>query len=124
MSNIINLAGNDNRVTFNFGEFSLDFNPTDEKSEAISNKASDLKTKADQIKEDGENVWETRKTIKGLLDEFFGIMFDGDAPVKIFEACGQNTLSYLKVFMQIAETIQKEQQKQLNDENFKKYLAE
>ena len=51
-------------------------------------------------------------------------MFDADAPQKIYESAGENTISYLKIFLQISGAVQDEQEAKLNDETFKKYLAE
>ncbi|HFU3713956.1 TPA: hypothetical protein ACGPDC_001306 [Streptococcus suis] len=122
MANTFNLLGNDDSITFNIGDFTLTFTQTDAKSKAVSEKAVELKDKADTIKEGDE--WENRESIKGLLDDFFSTMFDADAPVKIYQAAGENTWSYLKVFLQIAEAIMETKKKQENDETFKKYLAE
>ncbi|HFI0449114.1 TPA: hypothetical protein ACGOY6_001344 [Streptococcus suis] len=122
MSNIINLVGNNNRLVFDLGEHQLVFIPTDERSKAVTEKANDLKKRSENINEDDE--WVARKAIKELIDEIFTTMFDEDAPRKIYQAAGENTWSYLKIFMKISETVKQEQQKQLNDEEFKKYLAE
>ncbi|MCB2905692.1 hypothetical protein [Streptococcus suis] len=122
MANTFNLLGNDDSITFNLGDFTLTFIPTDAKSKAVSEKAVELKDKADTIKEGDE--WENRESIKGLLDDFFSTMFDADAPGKIYKAAGENTWSYLKVFLQMAEAIMETKKKQENDETFKKYLAE
>ncbi|HEL2144183.1 TPA: hypothetical protein ACJ51Q_001388 [Streptococcus suis] len=122
MANTFNLLGNDDSITFNLGDFTLTFTPTDAKSKAVSEKAVELKDKADTIKEGDE--WENRESIKGLLDDFFSTMFDADAPGKIYKAAGENTWSYLKVFLQMAEAIMETKKKQENDETFKKYLAE
>ncbi|HEM3496818.1 hypothetical protein NKE60_09620 [Streptococcus suis] len=122
MANTFNLLGNDDSITFNIGDFTLTFVPTDAKSKAVSEKAVELKDKADTIKEGDE--WENRESIKGLLDDFFSTMFDADAPGKIYKAAGENTWSYLKVFLQMAEAIMETKKKQENDETFKKYLAE
>lgn len=123
MSKIYNLTGADEAVTFNIGDLTLSFNPSDEKSKAISKKAQELKDKAATISEDSDE-WAIREEIKGLLDDFLATLFDDEAPNNIYDVVGQNTWSYLKVFLQIAEVIQHEQQEKLNDENFKKYLAE
>ncbi|WP_449454612.1 hypothetical protein [Streptococcus suis] len=122
MANTFNLLGNDDSITFNIGDFTLTFVPTDAKSKAVSEKAVELKDKTDTIKEGDE--WENRESIKGLLDDFFSTMFDADAPGKIYKAAGENTWSYLKVFLQMAEAIMETKKKQENDETFKKYLAE
>ncbi|HEM4630554.1 TPA: hypothetical protein U1Z87_001466 [Streptococcus suis] len=122
MANTFNLLGNDDSITFNIGDFTLTFVPTDAKSKAVSEKAVELKDKADTIKEGNE--WENRESIKGLLDDFFSTMFDADAPGKIYQAAGENTWNYLKVFLQMAEVIMETKKKQENDETFKKYLAE
>lgn len=123
MSKIYNLTGADEAVTFNIGDLTLSFNPSDEKSKAISKKAQELKNKAATISEDSDE-WAIREEIKGLLDDFLATLFDDEAPNNIYDVVGRNTWSYLKVFLQIAEVIQQEQQEKLNDENFKKYLAE
>lgn len=122
MANTFNLLGNDDSITFNIGDFTLTFTQTDAKSKAVSEKAVELKDKADTIKEGDE--WENRESIKSLLDDFFSTMFDADAPGKIYQATGENTWSYLKVFLQMAEAIMETKKKQENDETFKKYLAE
>ena len=51
-------------------------------------------------------------------------MFGEEAPQKIYQSAGENTISYLKIFLQISQAIETEQEKKANDENFKKYLAE
>ncbi|HEM2534172.1 hypothetical protein RJW49_03785 [Streptococcus suis] len=122
MANTFNLLGNDDSITFNIGDFTLTFVPTDAKSKTVSEKAVELKDKADNIKEGDE--WENREIIKDLLDDFFSTMFDADAPGKIYQAAGENTWSYLKVFLQMIEAIMETKKKQENDETFKKYLAE
>ncbi|AFU88673.1 TPA: hypothetical protein U1B14_001572 [Streptococcus suis] len=122
MANTFNLLGNDESIIFNIGELSLKFVPTDAKSQEVSEKAIELQTKADNIKEGDE--WENRKNIKELLDEYFSTMFDADAPAKIYQEASENTWAYLKVFLQISEAIMETKKKQENDETFKKYLAE
>lgn len=122
MSKIYNLVGSDETITFNIGDYSLEFHSSDEKSKAVSDKAIELKEKAEKISD--ENEWEARKEIKNLLDEFFAVLFDEEAPQKIYQSAGENTISYLKIFSQISQAIETEQDKKANDENFKKYLAE
>ena len=122
MSKIYNLVGSDEVITFNIGDYSLEFHSSDENSKAVSDKAIELKEKAENISD--ENEWEARKEIKNLLDEFFAVMFDEEAPQKIYRSAGENTISYLKIFLQISQAIETEQEKKANDENFKKYLAE
>lgn len=122
MANTFNLNTNDNLITFNLGDFSLDFNPSDEKSKAIFDKANEVKVAAEKLTDGDE--WENRKAIKELLDDFLATFFDNDAPEKVYTAAGQNTWNYLKVFFQISEAILEVRQKQENDETFKKYLAE
>ncbi|HEM3698090.1 TPA: hypothetical protein U1C85_001155 [Streptococcus suis] len=122
MANTFNLLGNDESIIFNIGELSLKFVPTDAKSQEVSEKAIELQTKADNIKEGDE--WENRKNIKELLDEYFSTMFDADAPAKIYQEASENTWAYLKVFLQISEAIMETKKKQENDETFKKYLVE
>ncbi|GGE26273.1 hypothetical protein [Streptococcus himalayensis] len=122
MANIFNLNGNDDVMIFNLGDLRLEFQPTDEKSKELSDKALELKEKADNVTEGDE--WENRRTIKELLDDFFGVMFDTDVTEKIYDAAGKNTWSYLKIFLQIADAVIDVKRKQENDETFKKYLAE
>lgn len=122
MANVFNLNSNDDVIVFNLGGLTLEFHPTDEKSKELSDKALELKEKAESVTEGDE--WENRRTIKELLDDFFGVMFDASTPEKIYDAAGKNTWSYLKVFLQIADAVMATKQKQENDETFKKYLAE
>ena len=98
-------------LSFDFGEFSLDYRTTDKKDAQIQDVVN-------------MNDKEGRKALKPMVDEFFVAMFDEDAPQKIYEVAGENTWNYLNVFLQVSATIQKEWKKKLNDENFKKYLAE
>lgn len=113
-------------LSFDFGEFSLDYRATDAKDAEIQNKAVELEEKVDAYQTDADklNDQEGRKALKPLVDEFFASMFDEDAPQKIYDAAGQNTWNYLNGFLQVSARIQKEWKKKLNDENFKKYLAE
>ena len=110
-------------TTFNIGDVTLEFKATDEKSEMLEKKSAELKSKAEQIDESGTE-WELRKELKDLLDEFFTAAFDGEAPQKLYDACGQNTISYLKLFLQIANALREVNEERQNDEAFKKYLAE
>lgn len=110
-------------TTFNIGDVILEFQPTDEKSEMLEKKSAELKAKAEQIDESGTE-WELRKELKDLLDEFFTAAFDADTPQKLYDACGQNTISYLKLFLQIADALREVNEERQNDEAFKKYLAE
>lgn len=110
-------------TTFNIGDVTLEFKATDEKSEMLEKKSAELKSKAEQIDESGTE-WELRKELKDLLDEFFTAAFDGEAPQKLYDACGQNTISYLKLFLQIADALREVNEERQNDEAFKKYLAE
>ena len=110
-------------TTFNIGDVTLEFKATDEKSEMLEKKSAELKAKAEQIDESGTE-WELRKELKDLLDEFFTAAFDGEAPQKLYDACGQNTISYLKLFLQIADALREVNEERQNDETFKKYLAE
>ncbi|MFC5630134.1 MULTISPECIES: hypothetical protein [Streptococcus] len=119
----IKLSTDNNIIPFDFGVFVLNFERSDEKSEFLTHKSEELKEKAEKVNENGTE-WEIRKELKELLDEFFGSMFDTDAPAKIYEACGKNTISYLKAFLQVANEMQKIQTKEQNDEDFLKYLAE
>lgn len=122
MANTFNLNTNDSLITFNLGDFSLEFNPSDDKSKAIFDKANEVKLAAENLTEGDE--WENRKSIKELLDDFLATFFDSEAPEKVYNAAGQNTWNYLKVFLQISEAILEVRKKQENDETFKKYLAE
>lgn len=110
-------------TTFNIGDVTLEFKATDEKSEMLEKKSAELKAKAEQIDESGTE-WELRKELKDLLDEFFAAAFDDEAPQKLYDACGQNTISYLKLFLQIADALREVNEERQNDEAFKKYLAE
>ena len=110
-------------TTFNIGDVTLEFKATDEKSEMLEKKSAELKAKAEQIDESGTE-WELRKELKNLLDEFFTAAFDADTPQKLYDACGQNTISYLKLFLQIADALREVNEERQNDEAFKKYLAE
>lgn len=113
-------------LSFDFGEFSLDYRATDKRDAQIQDKAIELKDKVDAFQKEAEGMDDKggRKALKPLVDEFFVAMFDEDAPQKIYEAAGENTWNYLDVFLQISATIQKEWKKKINDDNFKKYLAE
>lgn len=126
MSNTINLNLGTNVISFNFGSFELNYQTSDKKDGALQAKSRELvdKTNSFKDKEAEMNDQENRQAIKPLIDEFFGTMFDADAPQKIYEAAGENTWSYLNVFLQISNNLEKEWNKKLNDENFKKYLAE
>ena len=110
-------------TTFNIGDVTIEFKATDEKSEMLEKKSAELKAKAEQIDESGTE-WELRKELKDLLDEFFTAAFDADTPQKLYDACGQNTISYLKLFLQIADALREVNEERQNDEAFKKYLAE
>lgn len=122
MAKIYNLVGDDEIITFNIGDLSLDVSLSDAKSEILVEKAKELKEKGQHINDDNE--WQARKEVKELLDDFFTAMFDADAPQKIYKSAGENTISYLKIFLQISGAVQDEQEAKLNDETFKKYLAE
>ena len=126
MSNKINLNLGSNVLSFNFGAFDLDYIMDDAKDAVLQSKARELDAKGKELqgKEDDLNDEESRKEVKPLIDEFFTTMFDDAAPKKIYEAAGNNTWNYLNVFMQISVNINKEWNKKLNDETFKKYLAE
>ncbi|HEM4137346.1 TPA: hypothetical protein U1W51_000913 [Streptococcus suis] len=125
-NNIINLNLGTKALTFNFGEFNLDYLSDDEKDDKLRIKSQELTEKASALesKEAEMDDREIRQNIKSLIDEFFEILFDADAPQKIYEAAGKHTWNYLNVFLQISASIQKEWDKKRNDENFKKYLAE
>ncbi|VTT17752.1 hypothetical protein [Streptococcus dysgalactiae] len=113
-------------LTFDFGEFTLDYRATDKKDGELQAKSRELvdKSNAFKDKEAEMNDQENRQAIKPLLDEFFSTMFDSDATKKIYGVVGENTWNYLNVFLQISNNLEKEWNKKLNDENFKKYLAE
>ncbi|MGT2866614.1 hypothetical protein [Streptococcus fryi] len=126
MSNTINLNLGTKALSFNFGAFNLDYFASDKKDKQVQDKAVELEQKVDAYQADADtmNDQEGRKALKPLIDEFFEAMFDADAPQKIYDAVGENTWNYLNVFLQVSATIQKEWKKKLNDDNFKKYLAE
>lgn len=123
MAHTYNFGNIKDVTTFNIGDLTLEFAPSDAKSESLANKAIELKEKADQFDKSGTE-WEQRKELKSLMDEFFEMMFDEDTPEKLYDACGQNTITYLKLFLMMAEAVQEVNEKKQNDETFKKYLAE
>lgn len=49
MSKVYNLAGKDEKITFDFGTYSLDFYSSDKKSKEVSDKAEELKKEADNL---------------------------------------------------------------------------
>ena len=72
--------GNIKDVTvFNIGDLTLEFAPSDAKSESLVKKAIELKEKADQSDKSGTE-WEQRKELKSLMDEFFDMIFDEYTP--------------------------------------------
>ena len=124
MARTYNFDGNQDAITFNIGSVSLDFNPTDERSKAIAEKAERLIKKSETIdKKDGDE-WQLRREVKELLDESLAFIFDEAAPQKLYKASGENTISYLRLFLKIAEAIKETNEEKQNDETFKKYLAE
>lgn len=123
MAQTFNLVGNENTLTFKIGGLTLEFQPSDSNSEKLSEKAKELEEKSSTLTDKG-NEWENRKALKGLLDDFFLTMFDESAPLEIYRAVGEDTISYLRVFLQIANALKEVKEKQENDEIFKKYLAE
>ncbi|HEQ2107294.1 TPA: hypothetical protein VKH48_001221 [Streptococcus pyogenes] len=123
MAHTYNFGNIKDVTTFNIGDLTLEFAPSDAKSESLAEKAVELKEKADRFDKSGTE-WEQRKELKSLMDEFFTMMFDEDTPQKLYEVCGQNTITYLKLFLMMAEAVQEVNEKKQNDETFKKYLAE
>lgn len=124
MARTYNFDGNQDAITFNIGSVSLDFNPTDEKSKAIAENAERLIKKSETIdKKDGDE-WQLRREVKELLDESLAFIFDEAVPQKLYKASGENTISYLRLFLKIAEAIKETNEEKQNDETFKKYLAE
>ena len=126
MSNTINLNLGIKSLTFNFGDFTLDYQSDDAKETAVLTKSEELTKKASEYeaKESEMAYKDSMVAIKQLIDEFFEVAFDATAPQKIYEAAGKNTWNYLNVFMQISAKIREDRDKKLNDENFKKFLAE
>ena len=124
MARTYNFDGNQDTITFNIGSVSLDFNPTDEKSKAMVENAEQLKKKSEAIDKGDGDEWQLRREIKELLDESFTLIFDDTAPQQLYKASGENTISYLRLFLQIAEAIKETNEEKQNDETFKKYLAE
>lgn len=122
MANIYNLTGNDSVITFNIGDITLEYTPSDKKEKALSEKAAEVEKKAQNLKEGDE--WENRALIKALIDECFSVVFDQDVTQKIYQQAGENTFMYLKIFFQVAEAIKEVNEKSADDEVFKKYLAE
>ncbi|WP_069987661.1 hypothetical protein [Streptococcus agalactiae] len=131
MSNMINLNLDNNTIPVNFGAFTLDYKPTDAKEKEMVEKSIELKAKAEklddlekEVEKDESLEFEVRVGIKEILDDAFKTLFDdADAPQKIYDACGANTWSYLKVFLQIGDNLIEIKEKKANDETFKKYLA-
>ena len=99
--------------------------PSDEQSKEMQAKADELKQRANSI--DGianEDSWGAVQEIKAVLDEFFKTMFDNETPEKLYKAVGQNTMTYLKVFLQISKAINEVNAERQNDEYFKQFLSE
>lgn len=71
-------------LSFDFGEFSLDYRATDNKDAQIQDKAVELEGQVDAYQKDAENMndQEGRKALKPLVDEFFVAMFDEEADRK------------------------------------------
>lgn len=125
MSKVYNLAEKDEKITFDFGTYSLDFYSSDKKSKEVSDKAEELKKESDNLgKTEEGNEWELRDKLKKMLDEFFSIMFDDEAPQKIYQSAGENTISYLQIFLEISNAVKIENEKRFNDKAFEKYLSE
>lgn len=120
---VFNFSDHQDLITFNIGSHSFDYSPSDDKEQALSQKADELKEKSAEFEVTGDE-WGLRQQIKVLLDEFFALLFNEDAPTAIYQACGQNTVSYFRLFFKIIDHIHKVNQQRLNDETFKKYLAE
>lgn len=131
MSNMINLNLDSNVIPVNFGAFTLDYKPTDAKEQEMVEKSTELKIKAEKLDElektaieDNSKEFELRKKIKEILDDVFATMFeDENAPAKIYGACGENTWTYLNVFLQIGDNLIAIKEQKANDDTFKKYLA-
>ena len=113
MSNMINLNLDNNTIPVNFGTFTLDYKPTDAKEKEVVEKSIELKAKAKKLDE-----------LEKEVEKDESLEFDdADAPQKIYDACGSNTWSYLKVFLQIGDNLIEIKEEKANDETFKKYLA-
>ena len=125
MSRVYNFDAKQDAIEFVVGDCTLEFMPSDEQSKEMQAKADELKQRANSI--DGianEDSWGAVQEIKAVLDEFFKTMFDNGTPDKIYKAVGQNTMTYLKVFLQISKAINEVNAERQNDEYFKQFLSE
>lgn len=125
MSRVYNFDAKQDAIEFVVGDCTLEFMPSDEQSKEMQVKADELKQRANSI--DGianEDSWGAVQEIKAVLDEFFKAMFDNETPEKLYKAVGQNTMTYLKVFLQISKAINEVNAERQNDEYFKQFLSE
>ncbi|AGS05872.1 hypothetical protein Javan284_0016 [Streptococcus phage Javan284] len=125
MSRVYNFDAKQDAIEFVVGDCTLEFMPSDEQSKKMQAKADELKQRANSI--DGianEDSWGAVQEIKAVLDEFFKTMFDNETPEKLYKAVGQNTMTYLKVFLQISKAINEVNAERQNDEYFKQFLSE
>lgn len=125
MSRVYNFDAKQDAIEFVVGDYTFEFMPSDEQSKEMQAKADELKQRANSI--DGianEDSWGAVQEIKAVLDEFFKTMFDNETPEKLYKAVGQNTMTYLKVFLQISKAINEVNAERQNDEYFKQFLSE
>lgn len=125
MSRVYNFDAKQDAIEFVVGDCTLEFMPSDEQSKEMQAKADELKQRANSI--DGtanDDSWKAIQEIKAILDEFFKTMFDNETPEKLYKAVGQNTMTYLKVFLQISKVINEVNAERQNDEYFKQFLSE
>lgn len=125
MSRVYNFDAKQDAIEFVVGDCTLEFMPSDEQSKEMQAKADELKQRANSI--DGianEDSWGAVQEIKAVLDEFFKTMFDNETHEKLYKAVGQNTMTYLKVFLQISKAINEVNAERQNDEYFKQFLSE
>ena len=125
MSRVYNFDAKQDAIEFVVGDCTLEFMPSDDQSKEMQAKADELKQRANSI--DGianEDSWKAIQEIKAILDEFFKTMFDNETPEKLYKAVGQNTMTYLKVFLQISKAINEVNTERQNDEYFKQFLSE
>lgn len=125
MSRVYNFDAKQDAIEFVVGDCTLEFMPSDEQSKEMQAKADELKQRANSI--DGtanDDSWKETQEIKAILDEFFKTMFDNETPEKLYKAVGQNTMTYLKVFLQISKAINEVNAERQNDEYFKQFLSE
>lgn len=125
MSRVYNFDAKQDAIEFVVGDCTLEFMPSDDQSKEMQAKADELKQRANSI--DGianEDSWKAVQEIKAILDEFFKAMFDNETPEKLYKAVGQNTMTYLKVFLQISKAINEVNAERQNDEYFKQFLSE